>query len=94
MRMLLTVIAVACLPPVSIPSISRAQVPDAIAAAPGEAVMLTLHAEGAQIYECKSDGGGKLVRQFREPIAALMVDGKTIGRHFAGLELGIGQAAR
>ena len=56
----------------------------AIAAAPGEAVMLTLHAEGAQIYECKSDSGGKLVWQFREPIAALFVDGKTIGRHYAG----------
>jgi uncharacterized protein DUF3455 len=47
-------------------------------------VMLTIHAEGAQIYECKSDGGGKLVWQFREPIAALFVEGKTIGRHYAG----------
>ena len=36
-----------------------AQVPDAIAAAPGEAPMVTIHAEGAQIYECKVDGGGK-----------------------------------
>jgi len=79
----LTVIAVACLLSVSVPSILAAQVPDAIAAS-GEAVMLTVHAEGAQIYECKADSGGKLVWQFREPIAALIADGKTVGRHYAG----------
>ena len=45
-----------------------AQVPDAIAAAPEEAPMVTIHAEGAQIYECKVDAGGKLAWQFREPI--------------------------
>jgi hypothetical protein len=45
-------------------------VPDAIAAS-GEAGILTVQAEGAQIYECKADSGGKLVWQFREPIAAL-----------------------
>jgi hypothetical protein len=41
-------------------------------------------AEGAQIYECKADAGGKLAWQFREPIASLIMDGKTVGRHFAG----------
>jgi Protein of unknown function (DUF3455) len=46
-------------------------------------VMLTVHAEGAQIYECKVNSG-KLVWQFREPIAALIADGKTVGRHYAG----------
>jgi Protein of unknown function (DUF3455) len=61
-----------------------AQVPDAIAAAPGEAPMVTIHAEGAQIYECKVDAGGKLAWQFREPIAALLIGGKTVGRHYAG----------
>src|SRR5712671_2030591 len=65
-------------------SIVRAQIPDAIAAAGGEAQMVTLHAEGAQIYECKADASGKLIWQFREPIATLMLDGKTVGRHFAG----------
>jgi Protein of unknown function (DUF3455) len=45
--------------------------------------MVTIHAEGAQIYECKADAGGKLAWQFREPIAALMIDGRTVGRHFA-----------
>jgi hypothetical protein len=63
---------------------SRAQMPASIAAAPGEAPMVTIHAEGAQIYECKADPGGNLTWQFREPIAALMIDGKTVGRHFAG----------
>ncbi|HEU4377925.1 MAG TPA: DUF3455 domain-containing protein [Hyphomicrobiaceae bacterium] len=61
----------------------RAQVPDAIAA-PGETVVATIHAEGAQVYECKADTAGKLVWQFREPIATLLVDGKTVGRHYAG----------
>jgi Protein of unknown function (DUF3455). len=64
-------------------STASAQVPDAIAAA-NEAVVATVHAEGAQIYDCKADAGGKLVWQFREPIATLLVDGKTVGRHFAG----------
>jgi hypothetical protein len=62
---------------------ARSQVPDAIAA-PGETVVATIHAEGAQVYECKADTAGKLVWQFREPIATLLVDGKTVGRHYAG----------
>jgi hypothetical protein len=54
-------------------------------------VITTLHAEGAQIYECKPDSGNKsssearvLTWQFREPIATLIVDGKSVGRHYAG----------
>jgi hypothetical protein len=57
--------------------------PDAIAA-PGETIVLTLHAEGAQIYECKAGADGKLAWAFREPTAALLLDGKTVGRHYAG----------
>jgi hypothetical protein len=57
--------------------------PDAIAA-PGEAVVATLHAEGAQVYDCKAGSDGKLAWSFREPIATLMADGKTVGRHYAG----------
>ena len=68
-------------------SAASAQVPDAIAA-PGETVVATLHAEGAQVYECKADAGGKLAWQFREPIATLLLDGKTVGRHYAGPTLG------
>lgn len=79
----LSAVAVACLLSVSVHSVSGAQVPDAISAR-GETLIATFHAEGAQIYECKADSGGKLVWQFREPIAALIVDGKTVGRHYAG----------
>jgi hypothetical protein len=53
-------------------------------AAPGEAVVLSVHAEGAQVYECKAGTDGKLAWTFREPIATLFSDGKTIGRHYAG----------
>jgi hypothetical protein len=57
--------------------------PDTIAA-PGETVVATMHAEGAQVYECKADAGGRLVWQFRVPVATLLLDGKTVGRHYAG----------
>ncbi|HEX2114819.1 MAG TPA: DUF3455 domain-containing protein [Alphaproteobacteria bacterium] len=50
----------------------------------GESLVATIHAEGAQVYECKADSSGKLVWQFREPIATLLADGKTVGRHYAG----------
>jgi Protein of unknown function (DUF3455) len=60
-----------------------AELPAAIAA-PGETAVATLHAEGAQIYECKAGTDGKLAWAFREPIATLLLDGKTVGRHYAG----------
>jgi Protein of unknown function (DUF3455) len=62
---------------------AAAQMPPAIAA-PAEATVVTLHAEGAQIYECKAGSDGKLAWTFREPIATLLLDGKTVGRHYAG----------
>jgi hypothetical protein len=64
-------------------SAAETPLPDAIAA-PGETVVLSVHAEGAQVYECKAGTDGKLAWAFREPIAALLADGKTIGRHYAG----------
>ncbi|MDA9405538.1 DUF3455 domain-containing protein [Bradyrhizobium sp. CCBAU 45384] len=57
--------------------------PEAIAA-PGESVVLSAHAEGAQVYECKPGADGKLAWTFREPVATLLSEGKTIGRHYAG----------
>jgi hypothetical protein len=60
-----------------------AELPAAIAA-PGAATVATFHAEGAQIYECKAGTDGKLAWQFREPVAALFSDGKTVGRHYVG----------
>ena len=69
----------------SVASVSAAEttLPDAIAA-PGEAVVLSVHAEGAQVYECEAGADGKLAWVFREPIATLLLDGKTVGRHYAG----------
>ena len=62
---------------------AAAELPAEIAA-PGETMVVTVQAAGAQIYECKPDGAGKLSWKFREPIATLLLDGKTVGRHYAG----------
>ena len=79
----LKVLAVALLLPVSAPTVGNAQVPDAIAA-PGQTLVATIHAEGAQVYECKADTAGKLTWGFGEPIVTLLMDGNTVGRHYAG----------
>jgi hypothetical protein len=63
------------------PALGR--VPDAIAA-PDQVPIVTVHGEGAQIYECKANATGALVWQFREPIATLLLNDKTVGRHSAG----------
>ena len=63
---------------------ARAQIPSALAAPPEQTPVVTLQAEGAQIYECKTGGDGKLAWAFREPIATLILDGHTVGRHYAG----------
>jgi hypothetical protein len=65
-------------------SSASAQVLPVAIEAPGATEVLKVHAEGAQVYECKADAAGKLSWVFREPIATLLVDGKTIGRHYAG----------
>ena len=62
---------------------AMAQVPAAVAA-PGVTKVATFQGEGAQIYECKAGSDGKLSWAFREPIATLLFDGKTVGRHYAG----------
>ena len=53
-------------------------------AASGETVLLQVHAEGAQIYECKADAKSGLAWALREPIASLFRDNKTVGRHYVG----------
>ncbi|CAN7518007.1 DUF3455 domain-containing protein [Bosea sp. LjRoot90] len=63
--------------------VAAAELPGAIAA-PGRTEILNLHAEGVQIYECKVNPTGDVRWQFREPLALLLKDGKTVGRHFAG----------
>src|SRR2546421_3383176 len=62
---------------------ASAQVPMALAV-PDAIVVATLHAEGAQVYECKPGPDNALIWQFREPVATLLQDGKTVGRHYAG----------
>jgi hypothetical protein len=62
---------------------AEAPIPVAIAA-PGETLVLAMHAEGAQVYECKAGADGKPGWAFREPVATLLADGKTVGRHYAG----------
>jgi hypothetical protein len=62
---------------------ASAQVPVALAV-PDAIAVATLHAEGAHIYECKPGSDSNPVWQFREPIAALVQEGKTVGRHYAG----------
>lgn len=67
----------------SISPLMATEMPEAIAAR-GEVLVATAQAIGAQIYECRPDATDKLVWQFREPIATLFIDGKTVGRHYAG----------
>ncbi|HJU12001.1 MAG TPA: DUF3455 domain-containing protein [Candidatus Binataceae bacterium] len=62
---------------------AMAQVPAAVAV-PGATKLATYQGVGAQVYECKAGSDGKLAWAFREPIATLILNGKTAGRHYAG----------
>jgi Protein of unknown function (DUF3455) len=62
---------------------SAAELPATIAAA-GETTVLTVHAVGQQLYDCKPGADGKLVWSFNSPQATLTVDGKVVGHHGAG----------
>jgi hypothetical protein len=65
------------------PAAAETSLPAAIAA-PGEAPILTAHATGTQIYECKAGSDGKLAWTFREPAATLTADDKIVAHHYAG----------
>lgn len=58
-------------------------VPDAVSAGPAHEI-LSLYGEGVQIYECKAAETGGNAWTFREPLAILTQDGKTVGIHFGG----------
>jgi hypothetical protein len=62
---------------------AKAEIPDAIVAK-DEIHIDKVHAEGVQVYECKATATGALVWQFREPVAVLIQNGKTVGKHYAG----------
>ena len=57
--------------------------PAAIAAS-GETIVLTVHAVGLQLYECKPGADGKLAWTFTAPQATLTADGNVVGKHGAG----------
>ncbi len=67
-----------------LPGAAVAENSPASIAAPGLTKVLVLHAVGAQVYQCKAGPDGKHSWTFREPIAALLRDGETVGQHFAG----------
>jgi hypothetical protein len=50
----------------------------------GSVPLEQLQAAGAQIYICAKNTAGALNWTFREPIATLLEEGKTVGRHFLG----------
>jgi Protein of unknown function (DUF3455) len=83
-KLLLNVVALTCL-------VSAVRAPaQPLLRIDKKTIIATLHAEGAQIYECKPDTSippsqsGALTWQFREPIATLMIGGQTVGWHSAG----------
>jgi hypothetical protein len=60
-------------------------VPAAIQAPAGEAVVLLAHASGSQIYICQAGADGKYTWTLQAPDAELKDEkGKVIGSHFAG----------
>jgi hypothetical protein len=97
MKLLTPLVAVATCVAMTVPSAARAESSNAITitplaaradpelyATPRGTHIVTMRAEGAQIYECKMGAAGNLVWQSREPIATLLWDGATVGRHYAG----------
>ena len=60
--------------------------PATVAATNGTKVA-TFQAEGAQIYEYTMGNDSNLSWVFREPIATLLLNDKTVGRHYAGPRL-------
>jgi hypothetical protein len=62
---------------------AESSLPEAIAA-PGATPVLTAHAVGTQVYECKAGTDGKLAWVFREPAATLTADDQIVAHHFAG----------
>jgi hypothetical protein len=87
-KMLFTALAVAVALPFGTLLLSAteasAEIPQAIAVA-GEVPATALHAEGAQIYQCEPDWENKLVWRLREPIATLILDDNSVGRHYGSL---------
>jgi hypothetical protein len=69
--------------PAAAHALGLADLPEAINVKDGSTVA-TLQAAGAQIYSCSKKATGALEWTFREPVAVLLQDGRTVGRHFVG----------
>lgn len=63
-------------------SASHAQVPAGIAAEE-KGIVAIFHGEGAEIYECQAKGRD-LLWEPREPVASLISEGNTVGKHSRG----------
>jgi Protein of unknown function (DUF3455) len=64
-------------------SIAAQQIPDQLRPPQGEQRFLQVHAEGDQVYTCKSDAAPSWI--LKAPDAQLFdKDGKPFGKHFAG----------
>jgi hypothetical protein len=50
----------------------------------GDEAVLTLHASGVQIYECRANASGALEWAFKAPQADLFLGSERVGRHYAG----------
>jgi hypothetical protein len=57
--------------------------PEALTSSEDRPVM-TLSATGVQVYECQANASGAPEWVFRVPRAALFLDGRKVGRHYAG----------
>ena len=79
----ITIAALMLAGPLAGPAAAQTSLPAAIAA-PGETVVLTVHAVGLQLYQCKPGADGKLAWTFTAPQATLTADSKVVGKHGAG----------
>jgi hypothetical protein len=82
-----SLLALLSLTPAAAQQLARPDVPDKLAPAPGEALILQAHAKGDQIYVCKpaSDTDAKLTWVLKAPDAQLFdAQEKVIAKHFAG----------
>jgi hypothetical protein len=60
-----------------------AQIPETLRPPASEKLLLTLQAQGDQIYTCRNSNG-KFAWTLKAPDARLFRNGKQVGRHFAG----------
>jgi hypothetical protein len=60
------------------------KIPDELKVPKGNRLLVSMEAEGVQIYVSAQGKGGKLEWRFKAPLAELSDRGKKVGYHFAG----------